>query len=341
MRRSSVFRAFSGSLFATIFLVACGGGGSGGAGDSAGTGTGTSGGSTTGAVGAPSVLFVADYGHNVIGAFSTLNPTPGTSLVSHIIPAGGYLGFDNGIAYNVKTDELFVVSDNTIAVFGNASTADARAVASRRISLPADIVVLGGLQLDATTDTLYVGGQRTYDSKLLVIKNASTKSGAVLPDRALIFPERFNSFSIDLRRSIMYTTGSVATAVLVYSNIGAGSGTVRADRGISVPQFSSVGAVAVDSVRDRLYVTWSGVAGSGIALVTGASTTSPTVLGTIAVPGPRIVAVDAANDRIYAGAHGQAYLINQASKVSPSSTPVEAIAALAPAGSLIGGFAFP
>jgi hypothetical protein len=123
--------------------------------------------------------------------------------------------------------------------------------------------------------------------------------------------------------------------VHVFPNIDAASGTVFAARHMLLA--TGVAGVAIDPGRDRLYAADPF---GGVTIVNGASTASPVTIGTVAVPNARVVAVDAAQDRLYVGAYDKAYVLDHASSLA-AGTLVPAAALVGAPGTSVGGFAFP
>jgi hypothetical protein len=302
-------------LAALLTLSACGGGGGGNSGGNPGSGN---------------VLFVADIGHNTVAAFPDLNP-PAGSVVSGDTFSVSLLG--PSLAYKADTDELYVASGGSVAVYSNASRAKGSPLPARTITVPGvDLVGTPVIYLDKIQDVLYVGGARAYDGAIVAINHASTASGSVIPNRTMTIGDGVNFFTVDPTHSVLYVLNSLS-GVHVYQNVNTANGAITQSHA-----WSGAGTgLAVDPALDRLYVSDPS---SGVRVVNQASTSSGYPAGTLAIPSAKYVTLDATNDRLYIGAYTSAYIVNSASSLGLGSS-VPAALTLAPAGSSIAGFAFP
>lgn len=309
-------------------LSACGGGGSGGGGDAPSTGGSTPTGSTSTDT---HQLFVGDIAHGVIAMLPNANPSAGTSLATQGTLAVSQLG--HGLAWDSARDVLYALSGSSVVVYANASKLADGAAPTRTIALPSDVLFAGGLVLDASHDTLYVGASRRYDGEVLVLANASSASGAAVVARAMTVNDGVNDFAIDFTRATLYVVNSI-TGIHVFTGADTASGVIVASRNmLGATPFTGL---AVDAGHDRLYA--ASVSG-GVQIVAAASTASASMVGAVALASTQFLALDAASDRLYVGAYDKAYLLAPASTLAAGSS-VPAAAVSAGSGTSIGGFAF-
>ena len=322
-----------GVLVATVLagaLGACGGGG-----DSAGGGGPSS---------DPYVLFATDLSSGTIAAFTTLDPSAGQSLTAHIVKTqeGG-----TGIAYDAVHDDLYALrvdahlTATTIDVFAHASTMASGAAPSRSIQVPGFRVgVDASIALDTTRDELWVGGSTDSTGndlgRLAVVAHASSANGSVTPSRDIGGLPNFATFALDRLHAVLYLGGGGGGphGIYVYENASALVTGTPLTRTINGVDGRAPALMAVDEQRDILYVPDST---AGLGVVRNASTATQTV-ARLAVP-CLTVAVDSAHDRVYVGAFSNAYVFDDASTLTSSST-VPAVAVQA-AGASIYSFAFP
>ncbi|MFI4927309.1 MAG: hypothetical protein ACHP7E_06445 [Burkholderiales bacterium] len=321
-------------------LVGCGGGG-GGATSAVGTPAGQTAdpGPSQTAVSAPASpaqeqmqLFVTDIGQGTLTALPAWTSISGFSL-----SAQKNLTISNlrdPLAYDSGRDLLYAMSTASVLVYAHASALTETATPTRTITLPSDWLWGNAMVLDGAHDTLYVAGSRRYDDQVLVVPQASGASGPVAPGRVLTINDGANGIALDSGRATLYVIGAT-TGVHVFPNIDSASGTVFAARHMLLP--IAVTGVAIDPGRDRLYAADPS---RGVTIVNGASTASPVTVGTAALPNARVVAVDAALDRLYVGAYDKAYVLDHASRLA-AGTSVPAAALVGASGSSVGGFAYP
>ena len=98
--------------------------------------------------------------------------------------------YDMRLNLDATADRLFVSSpDGIVAVYDQASTIDGEAQPDREFYLDFATVpfnYLWGAAYDVTRDELYLADQTSaYDRPIMVIANASTASGEVVPDRTI------------------------------------------------------------------------------------------------------------------------------------------------------------
>lgn len=334
---------FIAGVIASLALAACGGGGGGGGGGGDATagassgldqGTAPGGSDTTGGTGTTSgvkhALFVTDTGNSELAVFDSLTPGVGSSLSGSVISVTQLKG---AIAYDGQRDLLYVASAASVLVFAGASTMAANSTPTRTISLGSDFLWVNALRLDATADVLMVSGERSFDSQLLVIEQASTASGAAAPARTMTFNDHLRDFAVDTSRAILYGLTS-AVGVHVYTGIDTATGVQQPSRHMLQNLFSTQ-ALALDATSDRLYVTDTT---AGVHIVDNASTT-PVATVTLALANAYSVALDAAHDTLYVGAYDKAYVVAGPSHITGATT-APAASLVASSGTAIGGFAF-
>ncbi|MBK6006777.1 hypothetical protein JJB11_11810 [Ramlibacter ginsenosidimutans] len=322
-------------------LVGCGGGGSGGT-SAVGTSSSQTAdpGPSQNAVNTPPAspaqvqmqLFVTDIGQGTLTALPAWTSNSGSSLSAQKNLAISNLR--DPLAYDSSHDLLYAMSAASVLVYAQASALTETATPARTITLPSDWLWGNAMVLDGAHDTLYVAGSRRYDDQVLVVPQASGASGPVVPARVLTINDGAHGIALDPGRATLYVIGST-TGVHVFPNIDSASGTVFAARHLLLP--IAVTGIAIDPGRDRLYAADPS---GGVTIVNGASAASPVTVGTVALPNARVVAVDAAQDRLYVGAYDKAYVLGHASTLA-AGTSVPGAALVGASGSSVGGFAFP
>jgi hypothetical protein len=354
-------RIFTILFVACLGLAACGGGSGGATGTKVDAGTGQ--GSVAGA--GHTVLFVADSGNHVLAGVDTLTPSPGTKLAANVLSSA--LGW-NGIAYDSANDRLYANVDDgdcknpRIAVFERASTLGATSTPAYTV-VPAydrSLACQVSMFYDKLHDRMYIG----VSGDLAVFDHFSTLRGAVKPSRtasSLAGFEAFN-FTVDVKRNLLYThdTHNVDREINVFEQAdqlgspGFAPNPKKIYLDVSMDTFLSVQALAIDQERDILYAAGrtAGSSNAQIMIVRAASSqlqtdvdssTKRTALSMIALPQALTgldrqgVAVDVANDRLYAGAANTAYIVNAVSKVNGKA---EIVAVPGPVGTQITNFAF-
>ena len=336
-----------GAILAFLSLAACGGGSSG-TGD-AGLGNGSDPGTP-----AKNVLFVGDEGKFAFATFSTLKPAAGATIAANLLDIGPTTMW-LGIAYDGVRDRLYANDSRQIAVFDQASTLKGKIAPTRAIvPLIPNLELLYGMQLDKANDQLYVGYHTSVAGpySIAVFNNASMLTGSVAPSRVIIGIDA-GHFAIDTLRNILYTrsASSIESLIDVYPSQNLINGVAPSNtRKTLRPMVNGLpSGLALDQNNDRLYV---GVAGSGVAVVTDASSRAilelrdpvGTLVELIALPNNAQMnvglAYDSNNDRLYAGFDSSVYLLDAASKLQ-ADTPASALLITAPTGSVITTFAFP
>jgi hypothetical protein len=315
-------------------LVGCGGGGGS---SSSGSGSGSSAvGSLSGQTAGPAQVqmqwFVSDVGHGALAALPAGTSSSGPSVPAQVILAISSLR--DPLAYDSSHDQLYAMAAATVLVYDRASAITATAQPARTITLPSDWLSGDAMVLDAAHDTLYVAGSRRYDSQVLVVPQASGASGPVVPSRVLTITDGARAIALDSGRATLYVIGAT-TGVHVFPNIDTASGTFSATRHMLLS--TTVSGVAIDPGRDRLYAADPF---GGVTIVNDASTASPVTVGVVALLKARVVAFDAAQDRLYVGAYENAYVLDHASSLV-AGTSVPAAALVGTTGTSVGGFGFP
>lgn len=325
----------------SVLLASCGGGG----------GTGSAGNSSTQAPASTAggnVLFVGDGSNNVIAAFDILVPAGGGTVSGKILSSDFPLR--NGGQLDAARNLLYVGAFHDVAVFANASALSGKITPARTFTPNiAKDAHLGRIFLDSANDRLYigygVGGQSSVG--FAVFDNVSTLTGAVTPARTIRGPVDTYNFTIDSKRGLLYTAyGHIVNSdIYVFANIDKANGEIPISRRINLN--GSVHGLALDEGRDRLY---AGLANTGLTALNEASKAGTagswgvlvnTPIASLAgVDSSGILAVDARNDRLYAGYHGKGYILNQASKLGESGQ-ASALAFDAGGTTLITSFAFP
>lgn len=235
---------------------------------------------------------------------------------------------------------LYVVNGGTgsLLAFDQAETAEGNLSPDRHF--PETIVGPTGLFLDQTTDTLYVAN--TGENAVLIYENASAlkpPAGLASATRVLSGPKtklrRPNAVAYDPTRQRLYISNEGNSSIVVFQPGCSGAPLLHGDiapcgvlSGAST-LLASPGALAVDSVRDLLYISNGGT--NTILVYENASQSStqgdlsPT--RTILLNGPPSgLFIDSARDRLYAaqgGEDGQAAILlyENASTRSGQSSP--------------------
>ena len=320
-------------ILAASGLAACGGSGYGGGGGNmpvAGVG--------------PSKLFAADSTNMVVGSLANRDPAAGMLMVDRLIgqqPGAfpyNYAQFTTNlgsVAVDAARDVLYVGAGTSIRIFYMASQANGDIFASASIG---PIGNTGSMFLDSANDRLYVGDDA---SGVKVFSAASMATGTPAP-RSITgnFGTTFQIHGVAVdttANDILYVSNTNHTTssdqISVFDGASTVSGGNPPDRTIT-PTISGtpqpVGGISLDASHDVLYVA-GGSASAQVMVFTGASTandvsgaTAPARVMTFP-SGILNVAVDAANDRLYAvGANGHVYLVESASAASGSVTAKDA-----------------
>jgi len=314
-------------LWVCLCLGACGGGGGGSGGDRLGI--------------APSKLFVADSGTDVIGSVANPNPAPGTIQVDRIISSNQLSGNLPALFLDASRDELYVSTEISLVVFNRASVTNGLTDISRRV---ATVVPPGGnfnsLYLDTTRDMLYVGDQQ---NGVRVYHDARTANelGTLdnLPDRTLSgnFGPSFaiRDVAVDTIKDILYVAvanNGPSMSVMVFNSASTVNGNMAPVRTITIPTtVNGTMGLFIDAGRDRLYVADS--AGDVFVFDTASLKFGPPAMDDRTVILPSVVSrltVDTTNDRLYAAAGTAVYIVPG---ISTATGTVSATAALAGPGS--------
>lgn len=328
------------SLLASLCLLtlaACGGGGGGSGSSSAATSPSQP---PSPAVRSGNMIFIGDRGNQKMAAVDTLTPTPG-ALTAKVFTADAAAWFD--AAFDSARDELYVAAFTNITVYANASKLDGTITASRTIT-PAinGYNSIARVILDKANDRLYIGFKAPFSGGLAVFEQASKLNGTVAPSRIISGPISQDNFTLDLKRNLLYTSwnDSSPAEVYVFEHIDTFNGEASIARRIGMP--GPVERLAIDSGRDRLYMATS----KGGAIILDGASTAPArpAVTTLSLPTQgygSAVTIDAANDRLYLGFTGLAFVLNDASKLTNSSGTAQAAAIVAPANTFITYFAVP
>jgi len=286
------------------------------------------------------MIFIGDRGNQKMAAIDTLTPTPG-ALAATVFATADSSWFD--AAFDSTRNELYVAAYTKINVYANASKLNGTITASRTI-IPAisGYNSLKRVVLDKANDRLYISFKAPFSGGLAVFEQASKLNGTVAPSRIISGNISQDNLTLDLKRNLLYTsfTSTNPSEVYVFEHIDTFNGEAAIARRISIPNF--VNRISIDSSRDRLYM----VAGTGSAIILdGASTAagSPAIT-TLSLPtlgNASAVTIDAANDRLYLGFDAQAFVLNDASKLTNSSGTAQAAAIMGPPNTTISYFAVP
>jgi hypothetical protein len=284
------------------------------------------------------MIFIGDKGNQKMAAIDTLTPTPGT-LAAKVFATDESSWFD--AAFDSTRNELYVAAFTKINVYANASKLDGTITASRTI-IPAisGYNSLKRVVLDKANDRLYIGFKAPFSGGVAVFEQASKLNGTVAPSRIISGNISQDSLTLDLKRNLLYTSANDTTLaeVYVFEHIDTVNGEAAIARRLSMPNV--VQRLSIDSSRDRLYmVTGTG----GTMILDGASKAAgnPAVT-TFSLPTrsyASAVTIDAANDRLYLGFDAQAFVINDASKLTNSSGAAQAAAIMGPPNTTISYFA--
>ncbi|HKV92572.1 MAG TPA: hypothetical protein VJW20_08500 [Candidatus Angelobacter sp.] len=181
-----------------------------------------------------------------------LNPTPTPTPSPTPIPTAT----PTPTPAPAATGKLYVTSgsQNSILRFDNAFTMNGNIAPAATLSGTATALANPiYLALDATADRLFAADRTS--AAILVFDQISTKTGNVAPSRVIsgIATNLFVPVQpfLDESRNLLYVSDDVD--VLVFNNASTANGNVASARDIQ-PGFS-VGAIFVDSVNDRLFVT--------------------------------------------------------------------------------------
>jgi hypothetical protein len=278
----------------------------------------------------PSKAFVADSGFAAIGSSSNAMPSPGPVAVDRIIQGPntmltGWL-FDLGL--DAANDRLYVSDFLSILVFNNASTATGNIAPSRIVSMRTGggpDLQYQGLYLDTVHDRLYVTVVPYF---VYVFDNVSSLSHAA-PSRIIttsIDASYLFDVAVDTTKDVLYVYGLGAgslTQIAVYDNASTRSGSVSADRMITIGDSLGSGPAVgmfTDPAHDRLYAPRNGQ----VLVFDTASTRNGTV-NTTAIPTRTItlpvsdmshIFVELGADRLYAVDNRGINIIESASTVT-------------------------
>ena len=276
----------------------------------------------------PSALFVANSHAGDVAGFATLSPPAGSTTSGHDVASVAKM--DGPLAYDSVHDLLYVATtptptadDNSarIQVFSHASQLAAGATPTRTISLE-DSIGVESMTVDGASDTLWVFYRyqisTTIDDAIIRrVTSASTATTSI--DFVMTLGHWTESATYDPVHDVVYATNGSGVVVLSQASVNKyWLITPTQEYGAGIDGV----ALASDSSRDLVYIADG--AGSGIWLMQGASTASPTLVGPVPLPAaPSSVAVDMANDRLYLSAGGNVYVVDHASSLT-AATPIPA-----------------
>lgn len=304
-------------------------------------------------------VFINDWAHSEIAVLQG-TPAGGAAVPVNLFSVGALIS-DNSVydAGNDSLQFLTIGSDQRVRVqtVDRASAATGAVTPSRSIETNLTATTGISMFLDRASDTLYVGGN-TSDRNIAggyiaAFSNFSAAGSAITATRVVTFPSlSLTAFTVDVGRSIAYVT--VYDKLLAVPNIRTASGPVTINSvttsgdGNGPPVCSATGAtcllvtatgLAIDAARDRLYAA-DPVSGQ-LYIMSNASAMGYTIQS-IPIQSIRSVSYDARNDRLYAGATYQAYILNAASTLTRSlDTPSTALTLQGTLGMGMMGFAFP
>lgn len=321
-------------------VAACGGGGGGGGG-----GSGSPAAPTTPA--AASKIFVADTSNSAVASVVNTNPSPGVMVVDRIIVGSntGIVGADiRGMAYDTSHDRLFLANGLAILVFANASTASGNIAPARTIALTKPAMAIF---LDAANDRLYVAGDGNGvdgQDQVQVFDSAGTLNGSPAPNRTIQITLATHAFqmtgiAVDTNLDILYVSGAAGNPtysprILSYNSASTSNTSGAADHEIAFSQATFPGPLVSDRLNNRLYMASFG--DHTAQVFDNASTAS----GAARIINPNAsvgyMALDVANDRLYATAGNGVSLIPNA---STANGVVSTTFAIAPGGSSLNAIA--
>ena len=284
------------------------------------------------------MIFIGDKGNQKMAALDTLTPAPG-ALAAKVFATDESSWFN--AAFDNTRNELYVAAFTQINVYANASKLDGTITAARTI-IPAisGYNSLKRVILDKANDRLYIGFKAPFSGGLAVFEQASKLNGTVAPSRIISGNIALDSLTLDLKRNLLYTSANDTTLaeVYVFEHIDTFNGEAAIARRISMPNV--VYRLSIDSSRDRLYM----VTGTGGAMILdgaskAAGKTAVTALSLPTSGFASAVTIDAANDRLYLGFGQQAFVLNDASKLTNSSGAAQAVAIMGPPNTAISYFA--
>ena len=321
-RTTTAWRAFVALVFVMV-LAACGGGGGGDSG------------------GAPapqgSKLFVSDGGNHAIGSQINANPGAGTSTVDRII-SGPATGLGSGgtpspstipsIALDISADQLYAATQTRLLVFNQASFAAGNVAPARTIiSSVVKNTVLSGVNffqlfLDTGNNRLYVAEP---DGFVHAFDNASGLTGAVAPSRSIQTDlggsATFQSIGIavDTAANNLFVglAGSGFTNILIFNTQSGKSGLTPPDQTLSFSTAPT--SFYLDRGNNRLYVAVFGgniqVFNNANSLTTGTPAVARLIPLSTVSTSSKFIFLDTTNDRLYAVANNQVFIVQSASTV--------------------------
>ncbi|MRT00187.1 hypothetical protein GJQ57_16215 [Ralstonia pickettii] len=310
-------------VLTAMVMSACGGG------DSSDAATA----STGGAGSTKNVLFAPDTANNHIGATSTLNPAPGTTLQVGLLTTPVVVAGQN-VQYDSVRDWLYAGQGSSspfqIAVFSSAGTLSGAISPARTWQLPTDLIRISKIVLDTVNDTLYVGGSRTYDSIIYVYPKASTLTGMPVPSKTFGNLPGLADFDVDVPRGLIYYTGTAPFGIYKMPLATGVAQTVACGGCVPV-------GVSIDSAHDRIYVADL----KNVHVIAGASTSQSKDVAQLAMSNPRLLTYDKNYDRLYVSAYTNVYVLNAVNSISSSQAAASGTAIYVNGVTSIGGFGLP
>ncbi len=224
-----------------------------------------------------------------------------------------------------------------VLVFSNASVRNGSTPPDRFIGI--GDLTFAALALDAASDVLYVAARDSSAwGEVLVLKDASTRSGPVTPDRVMVTGDLLQDIAIDRSRKILYAM--TQNAVAAYDHADTADGVLTADRVVYATPLTH--GLALDEVTDTLYVTkmaYPGPSGGGVDVLANASVASQVTSPVhVEIPGASRVDLDPYRDRLYVLSGPVVTVLDHVSTATPAT--VTGIQLTAPEGTVLGGAAF-
>jgi hypothetical protein len=183
------------------------------------------------------------------------------------------------------------------------------------------------IALDTSRDELWVSGYTGQEGndlgRIVVVANVSATNGSVVPARDISGLPDFQTFAHDRVHDTLYLAGGggMTHGVYVFDNASTLTSNPLVSRMIDVGSSAgtSTNHMTVDEQRDILYVPDPS---AGLQIVRGASTATNTV-ATVMFPGTNgaiNATVDSGHDRLYVAASNCAYVFDNASTLTSTST---------------------
>jgi hypothetical protein len=145
-----------------------------------------------------------------------------------------------------------------------------------------------------------------------------------------------DSLAVDRSRSMIYVTDSTNVNIIVYNNAGTVTGNIAPDRTITITTASSyLAGVAIDDVKDRLYVAGYNGSVRCVFIFNNASTlTGSVTANAVLTVSSEVLFIDTQNDRLYVGKNisdigaGAVYVYDNASTLTAGAVATRTITIL-------------